>query len=301
MEKPLEEAILKTLVYANIFDYPLKEKEIWQRLISESGISPRPEARPEWNQEFRMAVRNLCHNSLTGFYRGYYFLPRRKKIVQIRQVREKWSHGKLKKAQQVASLLKFIPTVKMVAVTGNLAVENCKRDDDIDLLIVASPGTLWLTRFLATFLLEIIGQRRRPGQKNVRDKICLNMFLDEDHLQIPQEEQDLYVAHEVVQLKPLWERDRTCQKFLVANLWVKKYLPNGMEPRVMNYKVRIKKTNSPLKIIESFCRWLQLWYMKNRRTTEVVTEGTIRFHPQDVRPWVLKEFGKKLRELPLDK
>jgi len=33
VKKTLQEAIFKTLLYADIFDYPLKEEEIWLRLI----------------------------------------------------------------------------------------------------------------------------------------------------------------------------------------------------------------------------------------------------------------------------
>lgn len=294
VEKTLTAAIFKTLVYADIFDYPLKEEEIWRRLILGSRVK---------GLGFRELKREILRLSLVDYSRGYYFFKGRGNIVSLRLKREGWSREKFQEAQKVSRLLKFIPTIKMAAVTGSLAVGNCDREDDIDLLIVASAGTLWLTRFLATFLLEILGQRRHPGQKDVRDKICLNMFIDENHLQIPSSEQDLYTAHEVVQLKLLWDRGGIYQKFLAQNRWVERYLPNGLDIRILrHYDIKKKKGKSLnilisqfLSIFEHLARNFQLWYMKKRRTTEVVSEGVIRFHPHDARAWILGEFQRKLQ------
>jgi hypothetical protein len=83
-----------------------------------------------------------------------------------------------------------------------------------------------LTRLFSVFLVELTGKRRRPGDQKVKDKICLNMLLDESHLAIPEKERDLFSAHEVCQMKPLWEKERTYQKFLKANQWSQEFLPN---------------------------------------------------------------------------
>jgi hypothetical protein len=52
------------------------------------------------------------------------------------------------------------------------------------------------------------------------------MFLDEDHLEIPEKEQDLFSAHEVCQLKPIWSKDNVYQEFITQNQWYQKFLPN---------------------------------------------------------------------------
>lgn len=51
--------------------------------------------------------------------------------------------------------------------------------------------------------------------------------------------------------------------------------------------------------LEALARWAQLKYMAPRRTTEVVEPGRIRFHPQDAREWVLKEYQKRLDKLKI--
>lgn len=295
MKNPLPEAIFKTLAYADIFDYPLKKEEIWRRLVSEH----------RFKVGFRELKKEISRLSLVDYSRDYYFFKGRGNIVSLRLKREGWSREKLKKAERVIHILKLIPTIKMAGLTGNLAVENCDENDDIDLLIITASGTLWLTRFFTTLFLDILGRRRRPGQKEFRDKFCLNMFLDEDHLGIPQGEQDLYTAHEVVQMKPLWDRSGVYQKFLAQNRWIKRYLPNGVDTKILRYYDAKKKKEKSLSILisqslnifEQLAKQLQLWYMRRRRTTEVVSEGVIRFHPHDVRNWILPEFKKRLQKL----
>jgi len=209
----LQKAILKTLSYADVFDYPLTLPELHQFLIgTKASINDLAKALTE--------IKEVTQDG------QFFFLKKRPKIVQIRQKRFRWSQNKLKIAKQVAKYLKLTPFVKMVAVTGNLAMSNAEQKDDIDLLIVTSQNRLWLTRLLAVFLVELVANRRRPHDQEVEDKICLNMFLAENYLQVPKKEQNLFSAHEVFQAKLLWERKRTYQKFLKANQWAQKYLPN---------------------------------------------------------------------------
>ena len=49
--------------------------------------------------------------------------------------------------------------------------------------------------------------------------------------------------------------------------------------------------------LEALARRAQLKYMAPRRTTEVVEPGRIRFHPNDARKWVLKEYEEWLNKL----
>ena len=210
----LQKAILKTLAYGDVFGYPLKKEEICQFLLSDIryGIL-----------DISKALKRIPQVSQQD---AFYFLGGRAKIVALRKKREKWSQNKLQIAQKVAKWLKTNPFIKMVAVTGNLAMNNSDKDDDIDLLIIAGKNRLWLTRFLTVLLVELVANRRRPGDKDVKDKICLNMFLAEDCLQVPKKEQDLFSAHEVCQLKPIWHKDNTYQEFITQNQWYQKFLPN---------------------------------------------------------------------------
>lgn len=214
----MEKAILRTLAYADVFDYPLTSGELYRFLIVDKNDS---------YSDFRRALTRIKTNDKRINTNGEYsFLQGRKEIVAVRKQRKAWSASKLKLAEKVAGILRLIPWVKLIGITGALAMNNSKKDDDLDLLIVTSKNRLWLTRLFSVFLVELIGKRRRPGDKKVKDKICLNMLLDESHLAIPEKERDLFSAHEVCQMKPLWEKERTYQKFLKANQWSQKFLPN---------------------------------------------------------------------------
>lgn len=213
-----KKAILRTLAYADVFDYPLSSQEVWRFLITPSKTKV---------SDVQIALTQMSADlKLINTNDGFYFLKGRDEIVNIRKKREQESRKKLKIAKRAARWLKLIPTIKMVAVTGALAMNNSEKEDDIDLLIVASRNRLWLTRLLTVFLVELVAKRRRPGDKEVKDKICLNMFLDGNHLAVPKKEQDLFSAHEACQLKLLWDRNETYQKFVKENQWVKRFLPN---------------------------------------------------------------------------
>ncbi len=211
------QAILQTLAYADVFDYPLTQAEIGRFLISKRKISQERVLK-------EVAVMKREKQIVTS--RGLFCLPGREKIVALRKKRGEWSQKKLRLARQAVKWLRLIPFIRMVAVTGNLAMLNSDENDDIDLLIVTAKNRLWLTRLLAVLLVELVSSRRRPGEEKARDKLCLNMFLDEDHLSLPQKERDLFSAHEVCQLKVLWERENLYQDFLKKNQWIKTFLPN---------------------------------------------------------------------------
>lgn len=263
---------LATILYADIFDWPLTSRELIRWCI---GVKPK--------------------KVLTT-----------KGITVSRLKREYWAQEKWKKANKISRVLSIIPTLILVGVTGGLSRNNVRKNDDIDFFCITEKGTLWVSRLLAILVTELLKVRRRPGDKNVANKICLNMFMSEDSLSI--QEKDLFSAYEVLQMVPLWKRDGAYRKFLSANRWVKRFLPNAWKER--NYELRImnydKNRIFPLFIIRFFeplARALQLWYMRNRRTTEVIAHGVLRFHPHDARVWVKRAFGRRLSKynLPLDK
>lgn len=212
----MKKEILQTLSYADVFDYPFSTSEVWKFLISQRKTRVKDVQ--------RVLSRMSADLKLIDADNKYFFLKGRKEIIETRRKREAWSKPKIKLAEKIAGILRKIPWVKMIGVTGALAMENSNKEDDIDLLIITSKNRLWLTRGLVVTFLRLTGLYRRPGK--IKDKICPNMLLDEGHLAVPKKEQDLFSAHEVCQLKVIWEKDETYQKFLKENQWSRKFLPN---------------------------------------------------------------------------
>jgi len=296
--KQLQDLILATLVYHDIFEYPLTQKEIWRFLL----LSPKSKVQsPKLQFKIKKYLRQLRQKERTFKKGNFYYLPNRKKIVALRKKREKYSQGKIKIAKRIVKILQFIPWIKMIALTGALAMNNSDKDDDIDFLVITAKNRLWLTRLLLIMSLEILGRRRRPNDKIFRDKICLNMFLDEAVLRLAQNKQNLFTAHEVCQMKPIFDKDDTYEKFLQANLWVKKYLPNGIKQTENTSEVKssdtseveVKKTYL-LDKFEKMVYQLQLKHMESKRTNEDISPHFAFFHPKDRAKEILKEYNKKL-------
>ena len=87
----------------------------------------------------------------------------------------------------------------------------------------------------------------------------------------------------------------------------RKISPNAWNEKNQKYKSKIKNLIQCavffFKMFEPIAKVCQLWYMKKRRTNEVVSNSVIRFHPRDARIWIKKAFAKRLakRNVPLDK
>lgn len=277
-------SILNTICYADIFDYPLKEEEVkrWSKIVGSAS----------WRIKKANGV--IMHKG------NFMFLKGREEILTQRLKREKISDEKLSIAKRIGAILKFIPTIKLIGVSGSVAMSNAKEDDDIDFFIITSAKTIWLTRLLTTIVAEIFSQRRRPGDTQVSDKVCLNMFVDEQFLSIPKAKQNLYTAHEACQLRVLYDKDNTYSKFLTANEWVRKFLPNGvLSSKYQVLRIKTQKNtkyiiHNTLYILEWIAKKVQLWYMRERRTSEVITEGYLAFHPRDYTSDIMTAFEKKV-------
>jgi hypothetical protein len=106
----------------------------------------------------------------------------------------------------------------MVAVTGALAVDNIGALPDIDLLIVAQEGRVWICRRALIGLVRIA--------KLFGDELCPNYIISESRLELDQ--RDFFTAHELAQMVPLVGRP-LYRAMLEANTWAERYLPRGFE------------------------------------------------------------------------
>jgi len=314
-----EKIVLRALAFADIFSYPLEKQEIWEFLIR----GKREEEKFKSFKEFERVLSRLLKNKKCQFKNGFFFLPKREEIVSLRKKREKNSYPKIRKAKKVAQFLKFIPWIRFIGITGSLARKNSDKKDDIDLFFITSPKRIWLTRGLVCFGLRLFGLYRQPDR--IENMFCPNMFISGDALRI--KPQDLFTAHQIALMRPVFERDRAYRQFLMANLWVRDFLPNALDAKnLFSVETTKSKQKSETKntypipkffsflglichfgfylldftFIEKFTKIFQLWYMRKRRTTEVVVDNLIKFHPQDHREWVLQKYQEKLERLKIN-
>lgn len=280
----LQKAILSTVCYADIFDYPLTEREIWRFLIGKTTRL----------SKFREALKVLVKNKSLFQKENFYYKKGRAILASKRKERAKVAINKIRVANRISRFLAYIPTVRLVGLSGALSMNNAPKEDDIDLFIITSPGTMWTTRLLCVFLLDVFRLRRKPGEIHFNNKICLNMLMEYPLLSLPRNERDLYSAHEVAQLKPLINKSRTYELFLQKNKWAKKYLPHAFTLPKLNTSNAVEWWSRGFQAVEVLSKKLQLWYMQKRRTNEVINNGILKFHPQDARKKTLAEYQKRL-------
>jgi hypothetical protein len=116
-------------------------------------------------------------------------------------------------------VLRALPFVRMIAITGALAMQNSVTGDDIDVLIVTAPDRVWLTRACAVVLVYV--------GKLCGDTLCPNYVISERALRL--DRHTLFVAHEFVQMVPVYGR-RVYDQMCAANCWVHTILPNAALP-----------------------------------------------------------------------
>ena len=181
----------------------------------------------------------------------------------------------------VEKYLSKIGDILMVGVTGSVAAENPKKEDDIDLMIITKKNFLWKTR-LKIFL--IFWQNKIP-HRTEKDNICINLWLDETALTMPRSKQSLKNAMDLILMKPIFNKNETYEKFILANAWAKRYVATGYGKIISNDQCLMSNENKEnnnwiKKVINKICFWGQYWYMKRKITTELVDLHRAFFHPK---------------------
>ena len=210
---PLERACVETVAYADVFDCALTEAELHRYLV---GV-----------EADRAAVRTaLASHRVGGFLRrsgAHVTLAGRETLAERR--RECAEHGARlwPLAARYGALLAQFPFVRLVAVSGALAVDNASEHGDVDYFIVTEPDRLWLCRGL------VIGVVRWAARRGVT--LCPNYLVSERVLAL--DPPSLFVAHEVTQMVPVGH-SAVYGRFRRLNRWTDRFLPNAVgAPRVI--------------------------------------------------------------------
>jgi len=268
-----------SILYHDIFDYPLNVKEIIRWRVGKKGLSLFKKTKEVLNKD------------------GLYCLKDKESFLYKRTLRERISNRKTEIAKKNASLLAKLPTVKGVFITGALAMNNAKEESDIDLMIITKRNRLWLTRLTSYLVLRMMNYAvRKPNDKDQKDKLCLNIWLDESALSWGKKDRNIYSAHEIAQVVPIVDKENVHQRFLQKNRWILDYWPSAVRLSSMQYAVRSMQKSILHSTFYVLLSWfnklafkLQYLYMKPKITREVVTLHKAIFHPRN--------WGKEINEL----
>ncbi len=221
-------------------------------------------------------------------------------------------------------LLSLFPQIKLVGLSGSISMLNASEDDDIDLFVITANNRLFTGRAIALAMAQILGIRRTRDKASGKtryqapvppspfpvlyNKVCLNLFFDSSDLAVPKFKRTEYVAHEVLQMKPVINQSQTYEQFLKANSWVTNIFPNtaGLISKIKYQKSNIHIENQKNilflifmfnslslifsifpRLIEALLRKIELYFINKHTTSELISSTQLWFHPKD--------FGKQLQ------
>ena len=308
----LENAIIETIVYFDIFEYPLRVNEI-QRWLWKSKAS--------LNEIISLLETSSFLKEKLSFKDGFFFLSlkgkdssllegKRKDIIIERLKRYRIAEEKYRKARKIIQFLSKIPFVRGIAICNDLGYSNSPEEGDIDLFIITSKNRIWFVRQKIAGFLKIF--RLRPGEAK-ENAICPSFFIDEDNLNLKNLsaivpfEDDIHFIYWLCQMTPVFGRDKIWQRFYNENKWAFDLLPNNY-PFIPNPVRRVKANvfqnifESLLSgfvgdLVEKFCRYVQLKILPkeiklvmNKDNNVVIRNGVLKLHTNDRRREYYDEF-----------
>ncbi|MBL0742272.1 hypothetical protein [Chryseolinea lacunae] len=202
----VDEHILRTLLYFDIFQYPLNAHEVCHFL----GVAV--------NQENVVHSRLLTLTEHNYIYRFEEFFGVRSDPAYVhRRVKGNAEAERcMSLAQKQARRIARFPFVRGVLGSGSLSKGYMDEYADLDFFIITAPGRLWIARTLLVLY-------KRIFLGNSHKYFCVNYFVDERHLEI--EEQNLFTATELATALPL-QGANEYRRLQESNPWLLQFFPN---------------------------------------------------------------------------
>ena len=209
----VQKAILRALLYYDIWEYPLTMKEL-HCFLPVNGLD---------YDRFRSLLEKEGPGEAVRRSGEYFFLSSRSpEIVETRQEREKNAARLWKIARVSMHVIKRFPFVRGVFVSGDLSKNATKKESDVDFFLVTTAHRVWISRTLLILFKKIF-------LFNQKKYFCLNNFTAVGHLQL--DERNLFYATEIAHLTPLFNSGLH-REYLQENRWIRDFFPN-FDPAVL--------------------------------------------------------------------
>lgn len=297
-DKQLNQAIISTICYFNLFNHPLTIHECWQYLISSRA----------WSLD---DVSQCLEKGIDGIEGTGAFFHRmgRSFLAAERLSRYLIAERKYRAALRFTRLAALVPGIRMVAVCNTLAFSAARDESDIDFFIIARAGSLWFARAACGILALLCGTR--PVGNERKDTYCLSFFVSDRALDLSsialephRPRDDIYLAHWVSMCVPLFDDGNAYDEFWKANEWACDVLPHRSPYRTNDLRsVRHGFALTLLRAccegiyfsirlpIEWFCRCVQMRAFphtlcieaQKNNTHVVISDSLLKFHTNDQR------------------
>ena len=167
----LRRAIAAAVAYGDLFDWPLTPDEVHRSLPIPARL-----------EEVTAALAPARLGPTLATIDGFVVARGREDLVERRVRCAEVSDELWPPAERAARFVGRLPWVKMVAVSGSLAVGAATDDADVDLFIVADDGRVWLARAVTIGVAKAVG--RLPARH--RAHLCPNYLVaDVERFDLP--------------------------------------------------------------------------------------------------------------------
>jgi hypothetical protein len=221
----IQKAILQTILYFDIFKYPLKSNEVLENCKGEIS-----------SLELEASLNELL---TLGYLKQVkdFVMPHWADVgnVERRQLGNERAKEMMNAAYKQSAKISQFPFVRGLCISGSLSKNYADEHSDIDFFVITKADRLWICRSLFIVFYKLLP----AGKKKL---YCLNYFISEQDLRI--DDKNLFVATELAHLIPMYGY-KNYKKLLESNPWYKNWFTNKPEQigeNCQEYKSGIKKT-----------------------------------------------------------
>src|SRR5690554_441381 len=261
-----EEAVEKTLLYSAIFNSGMDKEKLYKSLF-DIKLN---------RDEFERTLLKLYLENKIFYKNEIIFLSN---YAYAENVNREVNSANNKKALR---LIKLIPFISSVSLSGGTAHYGIESHNDLDLFIITRKNSLYIV-YAVIHLLSLL--------LKIRKELCANYLIDESHLEITHT-RDFYTAHQIISLKPI-KNEVKLNQFFNANKWINNFFPNfsrNENSSASSYDLFIL---IPLnKILKFFYRFLYRRKIISNQDSIILNDFTIKLHTNDNRQKITKEFLK---------
>lgn len=203
--------VLKTLLYFDVFNYPLKFDEVFENM-------PVPISKEDLRDDLQCLIEEDFIKEEKGFYllssaSGNSIARRLKGNAEALETMHKAYHY----SKKIASF----PFISGVCISGGLSKNYYDEHSDIDYFVITKANRLWICRTIFILYYKTLSKKEK-------NNYCLNYFISEADLLIP--DKNDFVATELAYLLPTVNYS-LYKRVLKENSWYKnKFLNKGELP-----------------------------------------------------------------------
>jgi len=200
--------IIKTLLYFDIFQYPLTISEIRRYLSCASS-----------EEELREAIKPLLADKKIFQIGDFYTIRHDFSNIDRRLKCNDLAQYYMPRAFAIAQKIQKFPFVLSVNLTGSISKNVMHADSDLDFFVITENGRLWIAKLFLVLYKKLILFNRKKN-------FCINYFISNSNLEI--QERNIFTAIELISMIPVTGK-KWQSRLLDANPWIHNFCKNFKE------------------------------------------------------------------------